>query len=383
MKILFISIYDPLKGASGPGNHLRYLSEALSQLNCEVHIITYGSPTKSIKVNGVYIHYFKPKFFGSLGKGALFSFLSIGITNRIIDEYAIDIVHGQSPSSFGYALLSPKKVPFIVTLHGTSFGELYSLFKIPSYAITPKTIKLGLTEASMAFLTKIEYALAQKVVSVSKSIAVEAQNYYHLPENKVIVIHNGINSLPLKQKNKQKATLILFVGRLTWRKGVHYLIDAFSKLVKKNNVMLKIVGYGDQEKSLRLRVNSMGLKGSIQFLSNISQKRLFELYHEADIYVQPSLYEPFSIAIMEAMSCGTAVVASNVSGIPELITNGKEGILVEPRNSEMLSHAISRLLSDSAIREYYGFQAFTKVNRDFIWKSIAQKTVELYQNILI
>jgi glycosyltransferase involved in cell wall biosynthesis len=237
----------------------------------------------------------------------------------------------------------------------------------------------------MAFLTNIEYKYADKVVAVSKYSAEEARSYYHLARDKVISIYNGVNlpDLNVRSVEDQCARHILFVGRLIWRKGARYLIDAIPQvLIEFKDTQIKIVGSGEQKPFLEERARQLGIDKSVQFLGNVSAEDLASLYSEADIYVQPSLYEPLAITVLEAMSNGKPIVASRVGGIPELVTSGVEGLLVEPENAFQLGEAITNLFSDSTLRRKYGRNARRKVETGFTWTKIAQQTLNLYEDLL-
>lgn len=379
MKILFISIYDPFT-PSGPSNHLKFLSEALINIGCQVHILVPGKETKSVLRNGLTLHY-----VNTGGNRLLFSLLTVATINKLVKEYEIDIVHGQSPSSFGYALLSRDKTPFVVTVHGTSFGEIISNIRVPLSNLTFKAIMDNLViQPLTAVLTFIEYTAADEVVIVSENTAKEVQRFFHIPNDKTAVIHNGIQSVRLKTIDHEVIPhSILFVGRLTWRKGLKSLIDALPMIIAKYpDTILFIVGEGDQKKSLKKIAKKYKIDGSIIFLGNISNNELFEIYSKIQIYAQPSLYEPLGIAIIEAMSNSKPVVASNVGGIPELITNSKDGLLVEPANSSQLSKAIIHLFSYPEIAKRYGSQAQEKIRNKFTWEIIAEQTLALYQKTI-
>jgi glycosyltransferase involved in cell wall biosynthesis len=386
LKVLFISMFDPFE-IGGISSHLRNLSCALAELGCEVHILVPGSETRNREINGILFHYFNPRFFGTMGHGFMFSLFSIGMTNEICERYGIDIVHGQSPSSFGYALLSRMRRPYVVTLHGTSFGEISSTFTVPI-----SNINFGLVWDAMvvqplsAVLTNMEYRCADRVIAVSCDMAREAAQYYRLPEGKIVAIHNGVDTPLLSEPPIDEPKMghtILFVGRLVWRKGVKYLVDALPQILADyGDTNIVVVGNGPEKLFLEKRIKELGIENSVQFLSNISAERLHSLYDEADIYVQPSLYEPFSIAILEAMSMGKPIVTTRTGGTPELIKNGLEGLLVEPGNSLHLAGAIKHVFSDSSCRRRLGSNARKKVEREFTWKAIAKKTLDLYTNLL-
>jgi len=382
--------YDPFISETGPGAHVRGLSQYLCKLGCEVHILVLNSKNSNRVVNGVQLHYLSPSVNPFLNipvaKGFIFSLISFREVDRLCREYKMDIVHGQSPSSYGYALLRRGNMPFVVTLHGTSFGEFGSYFDIPLSFINRNVIFGAMGEMLAAFLTCIEYKCADKVIAVSKATAEETVRFYRLPKERVVAIHNGIDLLSftdLRVEEENEGHTILSVGRLSWRKGYKYLIDAMPNILSEYpDAKLVIVGYGDQRTPLQWHVKKLGIESSVCFLDKVSGERLYSLYHEADVYVQPSLYEPFGITILEAMSMRKPVVATRVGGIPELITNGAEGLLVEPGNSLQLARAIINVFSDSSCRRRFGSNARKRVEREFTWEAVAKKTLEFYTNLL-
>jgi glycosyltransferase involved in cell wall biosynthesis len=184
-------------------------------------------------------------------------------------------------------------------------------------------------------------------------------------------------------EDQNASHVILFVGRLIWRKGVKYLIDAMPQILAEYvDTKLLVVGNGEQWPFLEKRIKKLGIESSVQFLGKVPSENLYSLYNEADVYAQPSLYEPCALTILEAMSMRKSIVATRVGGIPELITNGVEGLLVEPGNSLQLARAITNVFSDSSCRRRFGSNARKKVEREFTWEAIAKKTFEFYKNLL-
>lgn len=370
---------------TGPGAHLRGLSHSLGKLGCEVHILVLDSKNSSHDVNGVKMHYLNP--FGiPVAKKLVFSQISSREVARLCRKYKMDIIHGQSPSSWGYGLLRRDDIPFVVTLHSTSFGEFISYLDVPLSFINRNLVIEAMLEMLAAFLTKIEYKCADKVIAVSKAIAEETVRFYRLPRERVVTIHNGIDCSSfsdLQVEEENEGHTILSVGRLSWRKGYKCLIDAIPNILSEYpNAKLLLVGDGSQRTPLQHHVRKLGIENSVHFLGKVSAERLYSLYLEADVYVQPSLYEPFGITILEAMSMRKPVVATRVGGIPELITNGKEGILVEPGNSLQLARAITNVFSDSSCRRRFGSNARKRVESEFTWDVIAKKTYKFYTNLL-
>ena len=390
LRVLFLSFFDPFVAETGPATHLRGLSKALNMLGCEVHVLVLNTKNRNRVVNGVKMHYFSPtsnpipKIPGV--RGYTLPLVSFKEVDKLCKEYKIEIVHGQSPSSYGYGLLRRGSIPFVVTLHSTSFGEINSYFGIPLSFVNRNVVFGVVGEMAMGFLTCVEYKCADKVIAVSRALAEDAIRFFRLPRERVVTIHNGIdlqNLVDPQVKEEIKEHMILSVGRLVWRKGYKYLIDAMRQvLLEYPDAKLVIVGYGELLVPLQRYINRLGIDGSVCFLDNVSKEKLYSLYREAEVYVQPSLYEPFGITILEAMSMRKPVVATSVGGIQEIITNGIEGLLVGPKNSLQLARAITRVFSDSSLRRRLGNNARKKIEKEFTWERVAKKTLELYKKML-
>ncbi len=167
------------------------------------------------------------------------------------------------------------------------------------------------------------------------------------------IVAAGRREDPTRPFSKPDQRAIMFIGRLSREKGVSYLIDAMQILFKEDaGIGLNIVGSGVEEASLRAKVARQGLKGRINFLGYIpyGDKRIFRLYRETLAFVLPSVTEGFPKVILEAMTNRTPVIATAVGGIPAVIKDGFNGVLVSPANPEALAQAIRRLRGSSGLR---------------------------------
>jgi colanic acid/amylovoran biosynthesis glycosyltransferase len=148
---------------------------------------------------------------------------------------------------------------------------------------------------------------------------------------------------------------ILCVGRLVPAKGQHVLIAAVDRLTKDGRrVSLRFVGDGPDRQSLERDVNRRGLGGHVTFEGNVNQDRIRAFYHEADAFVLASFAEGIPVVLMEAMAMEIPCVSTMVAGIPELIRNGIDGLLVMPSDERGLALAIARLIDDEDLRRHLG-----------------------------
>lgn len=381
MKILVVSGYNPFIFGSGPGGCLYYLSKTLAGMGCEIHILSPKSDRAQDVGKGVFMHYYDGPFKrGNLGQSWLvFSLFSVNQINRLCKEYGIEIVNGHSPTTFSYAVIRDTKLPFIVSSHGTSFGEMYSIYNTPRQYLDRASIRdVSMIQPLWGSLTSLEYKYADRIVAVSNSVADELVNYYHLDRQKISTIHNGVVSIQVNEPLEEN--LILAAGRMVWRKGFSYLINAMPSILEEfPTAKLMLVGEGTYKEKLIKQVKKLNLQRSVVFKGLVSKNELFHLYAKANVYVQPSLYEPLGNTILEAMSAQKAVVASRIGGIPELIRHRVNGLLVDPSSSSQLAESINQVLSDQTYCKQLGRNAKETMAAQFSWESIAKKTLTLFK----
>jgi glycosyltransferase involved in cell wall biosynthesis len=227
----------------------------------------------------------------------------------------------------------------------------------------------------------------------------ECNDYLSLRVSKpgsTTVIHSGVDlkqfSKGAKQGSRKRKELgittdslvIGYVGWLIPIKGVTYLLDAMAEVVQRHsNSLLVLVGKGDEngeeEIKLRERVESLGLEDRVRFLG--WRPDVNEIMGCFDIFVLPSLNEGMGRVLVEAMAAGLPIVASRVGGIPDLIENGENGLLVPPADPSALAKAISDLLSDKKRRNRIG-EAGKKMCLPYSAEAMVQQIDDLYTDLL-
>jgi glycosyltransferase involved in cell wall biosynthesis len=234
--------------------------------------------------------------------------------------------------------------------------------------------------------------------------------------NKATVINNGVDVdlfKPIKSdQNKEEINnkKLLFVGRISPEKGIHILIKSFKKVLKQNsNLQLHIIGkrkplakdflmslideksaslilpYVNAEKwyidYLNELINNLGLKNKIIFHGSIKHDKIIPYYCSAHILINPSLSEAFGMSLIEASSCETPVIASDVGGMPEIVIDGETGLLVEANNDDALSEAILKLLFNNDLSRKMGKKGRKRIVEKFNWDLIASQLFEEYKKI--
>lgn len=206
-------------------------------------------------------------------------------------------------------------------------------------------------------------------------------------ETKTTVIPNGIDVRKFHpSKEMKKENLILFVGRLHPTKGLHVLLEALKYL--HTCVKLVVIGRPSSRPSyfkkvlcLIERENRRGIH-KIIYLGPLKPEKIIYWYQKASIFVCPSLSESFGIANLEAMACSTAVVSTYVGGIPEVVKNYENGILVQPNNAIELAKAIQYLLDNESVRINFGKAGRKRAIKFFSSDVIAKKIYEIYKKLV-
>jgi glycogen synthase len=250
---------------------------------------------------------------------------------------------------------------------------------------------------------------ADAVIAVSRETRNDVLRHFGVAPEKVHVIHNGVD---LEQYRYDPAVdalvkrgvdpgrpFVLFVGRITRQKGIIHLVNAIPSIDPSLQVVLcagapdtKEIG---QEMAERVAEVS-GRRGGVVWLQEmLPREEVIQLYSHATVFCCPSVYEPFGIINLEAMACRTAVVASAVGGIPEVVVDGGTGLLVdlelqagtfEPVDpaafSRDLAAAINRVALDPELRQRFESNGRERVEEQFSWSAIARRTLELYGSLV-
>jgi len=201
------------------------------------------------------------------------------------------------------------------------------------------------------------------------------------------VVHTGVDASVFKPTDGNSYLgagdpRILTTARLHKYKGLGYLVQAMKVVTEKlPQARLYVLGRGPEESRLSRQVSDLGLEEHVVFLKvSVPNEEMPHLYSECDIYVQPSVMEPYGIAVLEAMSCGKPVIGTRVGGMLDTIVDGMTGFLVAPRDSRQLAHAIVEL-SDAGVRHSMGTNARRRIVETFDWMVIAGRYDQLIKGL--
>ncbi|MBA7664291.1 Phosphatidyl-myo-inositol mannosyltransferase [subsurface metagenome] len=371
MKIALVSPYD-FAYPGGVANHISSLEHYFTRMGHEVRIIAPASSTVST-FGDRFIAIGTPRpvpSSGSIARITISPWLSSRI-KAVLDEEKFDIIHLHEP-------LLPMLCTTVLRLsHTANVGTFHASGARPWYEFGTPLGKL--------FLKKWFRKLDGKI-AVSKPameyISKYFSGYYNIIPNGVDVNHFSPNVSPIDDFGDGKLN-ILFVGRLEKRKGADYLLDAYKRVKGEiPNSRLIIVGPGTRlRKKYERQVTQNGLD-DVVFAGYVSYDELPRYYKTADIVCSPATgRESFGIVLLEAMAVGKPVVASNIEGYASVVTHGVDGLLVPPKDGEMLAQALISLVKDESLRQQMGAKGRLKAS-DYSWEHVAQKILDYYVRVL-
>lgn len=254
------------------------------------------------------------------------------------------------------------------------------------FACKKKTKKCILTIVSMPqkksfvdiFYKKIG-ALVDEVIVNSNLIKNSLVNDRKFIKENISVIYNSVGSSDFVAWDffKRSGEILLgYVGRIEKSKGVYILLDAFKDVSKYKNIRLLMVGSGPELDDIKKYSKKLGLDDKVIFTGYLSNN-IYSILSVIDIFVFPSLWEGFPYSILEAMNAGKIIVSTNVGGIPEAITDRKEGILVNPRDVIGLSNVLQDIILNFDKYSYLGLNARQKIDKNFRFDNFKENIVKL------
>ena len=399
MKVLIFSNEYPPYTYGGAGVHVDYLSRELAKLT-QVEVRCFGDQhvhEATLQVRGFEFdssQYGCPKslvsVFGALQRGLDFN--SSGLDADLVHCHTWYTHLAGIFAKLNYGL------PLVITTH--------SLEPLRPW----KREQLGGGYDFSLWVERMALEMADAVIAVSHGTKIDILQNFAISEEKIHVIHNGIDLKEYQKRNSTQALslygvdpsspYVLFVGRITRQKGIIHLVHAIEHLDPGYQVVL-CAGAPDTpeiEIEMKTAVNDASSKrpGVIWIREMLDKASLIEMYSHAAVFCCPSIYEPFGIINLEAMACETAVVASSIGGIPEVVIDGETGILVPLEQmstspftlsnpaqfSKDLARAINQLMKDDHLREQLAKAGRARVEEKFSWTSIAQQTTTLYRQLL-
>ncbi len=358
------------RAKSGVGFYVLNLLKALAEIDRENEYYIFSKKEDQLLVD------FDTNSFNIIPCSTSNRLLRLGweqiLLPRHISRHKLKVFH--SPH---YTVPLKSKIPVVTTIHDMTFFTHPDVHEKSKVIFFQQMIPLATRRADA-------------VIAVSENTKKDAMKFLDLPENKIHVVYEGVDTRlykPLKQDRQSslikeryglRKDFILFVGTLEPRKNIDGVIRAFWQVTKETEGQYNLVVTGTKGwnyQSIFALVQELNLQENVQFTGYVPEEDLPHLFNAATVFVYPSFYEGFGIPPLEAMACGTPVVASNVSSLPEVVGDG--GLLVDPYKVDEIAESILRILTHEDLRGELARKGRERAQL-FTWQGAAQKTVDIY-----
>lgn len=362
-----VGIFSTQIGTRGTGpevfdrNSLTFLSQLDRDNQYQVYCVSNEGPATLSLGPNFRVHALNPP-----GKFAAVAFAVYSELRR----RPVDLLH----ATFVAPLFTP--CPFVYTV------SCWSQFDRPDFY--PPSLRWRIR-----FLMARSIRNAAGIVCYTEYLRNKVIEEFGVAREKTFVSAPGVSDcFPIEDKNSVRERLllenidgpfILFVGSLTDRKNPRRLIQAFARVRERQKVPHKLVMVGDKAwvgDELEKLIGDLNLQGQVLFRPSRPHEDLVWLYNGADAFIFPTLYEGFGLPPLEAMACGTPVVASNVTSVPEVV--GDAAYMVDPFSVEDMADGIQRVLCDPALRSELRKEGFRRASQ-FTWEKTASALLEAYQ----
>jgi len=400
MKALLCTREFPPYVYGGAGVHVEYLAAELARL-MDVEVRCFGDQNTECDNMTVKGFPFENKDFDKSNSKlkSVFQTLNTSILMNA-DNIDADIVHCHTWYAQFAGIIAKLcyGIPLVVTTH--------SLEPLRPW----KREQLGRGYDASSWIEKTAIEMADAVIAVSEETKQDVLNHFDVDKDRIKVIYNGINLQEYVVTNEsstldrygidKRKPYVLFVGRITRQKGIIHLVNAIKHIDPDTQIVL-CAGAPDTkeiEKEMEDSVNEVKKQRSnvIWIAEMLPKNEVIQLYSHADVFCCPSIYEPFGIINIEAMACETAVVASAVGGIKEVVVEGETGILIqleqqkeapfEPVHPDQFSKdmavAINSLVRNKELRTSMAKNGRKRVEEFFDWAAIAKQVEELYKSLI-
>ncbi len=367
----------------GAGVHVVQLTQALrkgSGIDVDVHC--FGGP----RTDGAF-GYDTPSEFSSANPALQAIATDLLIANNLAN---VDVIHSHTwyANMAGHTASLLYGTPHIVSAH--------SLEPLRPW----KAEQLGGGYQISSWAEKTSYEAAAAIIAVSDGMRADVLAAYpDVDPKKVVTIRNGVDTSKFAPNNNPSVLqefgitgrYAMFVGRITRQKGLAHLLRAWKSVPAEYGLVLA-AGSPDEEtvgnEVAALIAELQATRSNVWWIKEmLPHDKLTAALTQADLFLCPSIYEPLGIVNLEAMGCQTAVLASRVGGIPEVVSHQETGILVDytpdhPRFEADLTAAISELMADPARLEKYGRAGRVRAETHFGWDAVAQQTIALYRSVI-
>ncbi|HAM99407.1 MAG TPA: 4-alpha-glucanotransferase [Marinilabiliales bacterium] len=354
-------------------------SKKLHYIEAGSNLVPYTTPEeyfnlsqKKLKGKNIYIETNAEgciPFSGKYGANLYQEIYNYGlVAAQIAKNYEFDVIHAHDWLTYpaGMAAKQVSGKPLVVHVHATDFDRSGGSVNPSVYRIE----KEGL-DAADAIIT---------VSNLTRNIVI---NNYKIKPTKVTTVYNAVEPVHNGHQNHigkaDNEKVVTFLGRITMQKGPEYFIEAANKVLKNmDNVRFVMAGSGDMMDKMVERAASLGIMDKFHFTGFLKGEDVFKMFAHSDLYIMPSVSEPFGISPLEAMQTGVPVIISKQSGVSEIL---KHAIKIDFWDIDKMANAIYAILNYPALSKTIIENGWEEAN-NLRWDESAQQVHEVYQTVL-
>ncbi len=283
---------------------------------------------------------------------------------KIAREVPHDVIHCHDWMTYqaGIAAKQVSGKPLVMHVHATEFDRTG-----------------GSGNAAVNAIERLGFTKADKVVAVSQYTKQKVMDNYHISAKNIVVSHNGSEPKKTVSKLDDKSRIVLFLGRMTVQKGPDWFLKAAEKVLEKEpNVTFVMAGSGDMEPAIIERAAAAGIADKVLFTGFLTGADLDKAYKMAQVYVMPSISEPFGLTALEAMGNGTPTIISKQSGVSEVV---KHCLKVDFWDTNEMANKILGVLYYKDLQDELGLKGAAEV-KEITWKKPAHQMLDLYGKLM-
>lgn len=307
-----------------------------------------------------------PKLLG----GKIDFILRLHWVEKKIRDLRPDLLHAHYATSFGFIGALSRERPFIISAWGSD------IFSFPRKSVFHRSL--------------LSWILGKADFLCSTSEIMAREMYRYIDKGNIIeVIPFGVDlrqfSPPEQNENLSKKPVVFGVAKyLQPIYGLDYLMKAFARVEKSHpgRVLLKIAGSGPELGRLQLLAKNLNISDKVEWLGEITNSEVARFYQELDVVVVPSLEESFGVTAVEASACARPIIASRVGGLPEVVIDGKTGIMVKSQNVESLAEAMEYMLQNPEERRRMGQSGREFVQKNYDFQDNVTHMEQVYKTLL-
>lgn len=357
----------------GVEKYVYYIScELVKYDDCQVEVICANEPDSVDEevYNGINIK--RLPFTGKIAN----TNVTLSLPTKLYNE-EFDIIHTHVPtpwsSDWSNIVTRIKNKPLVVTYHNDIIGTGVANLIAKTYNQT--ALKLLLNKADKIIITQPDYINSPHL-----------QNY----KDKTVTIPNGVDTSIFKPSNEKKAEKQIFflsvLDAFHKYKGLDYLLESIKEVKKViHDIKLVVGGKGELLDYYKNKARELNIENNVEFKGYMSDEEVIEYYAQSTLFVLPSissLQEGFGIVVLEALACQTPIISTDIVGVSDDVIKEKCGIIIEPKNTEKLTEAIIKIITDKDLQIKMGENGRKLVQEKYEWKNIARSIYELYEELL-